>query len=201
MEVGELTPTWWSRIPPWVRDSAVGVLMLVGVFVPLGFPGASPPGALTWVIYAIAVALIHARRRWPFVSLVVGVALFGVAGLFGVLGPALVIPVAIAVFQVALATRRRVALPVTVAAIVAMCGLSLLDTPVDLGPRAFFLSTQIIQIAAVIAFASALGDATRSRRAAVVAGRVETPPVGMKPSRSTGKRCRAQRQPVGSSRG
>lgn len=178
-----------DRIPPWAYDVAAvaAVLVVGGFFAFLGprfnvfpgfvgfphmeFPRSSPGGprpgddaGVTWLYLWIQLPLLIsasallARRGWPMVAYGVTFAtlVLVVFGSAPPLGPA--IALTIAVFGLANRSSQRVAFVSGGAAAVVILVVSFAATGwQSLEPR-------LLQVAAAVAIAAALGDSTRSRR-------------------------------------
>lgn len=146
----------WTRLPAPVRDLVTFAVLALFAFVPFG--GAMPAWWLSALLVAEALTVVLLRRRWPMAALAVAVGLSILALVLGAIGPALVLPVGVATFTVALVQQRRsalIAIGTTIVLLVAATWLSDLSTTLD--PR-------LVSPAAFVAAAGALGDATRSRR-------------------------------------
>lgn len=153
------------RVPAWVWD-VVGIVFVVLTAV-LPFPGQGSAFLRLWplvvVVVLVAAALLPLRRRWAMPVLGAEVLLFGLAALAGYLSPGIALATAITVFAVANHSDRRSTFLVglgAIAAVVLICALHGIVSGFD--PR-------MVQFALMIAFATALGDATRSRRAYIAA--------------------------------
>ncbi|MCI2956718.1 histidine kinase [Agromyces atrinae] len=152
-----------ARVAPWIGDLVAAALIITAAAVP--FPEAEfhPDGIAETLLVAAPAVILPFRRRWPIPVLAICLALYGIAAACVILSPGIVLATAIAMFGVANRSTRRVTLIVASSAVFAVVVLSLfasLGTVFD--PRTF-------QFAIVIAFASAAGDATRSRREYIVA--------------------------------
>ncbi|WP_082376301.1 sensor histidine kinase [Nocardiopsis sp. NRRL B-16309] len=146
-----------SRVPPWVKDLIAAALVAVPVFVP--FPGDDPPEGVLAIAAVLAPALVlPLRRRWPIPVLLVCLALYGLAALSGTFAPGVVFATSIAMFGVAHRSTRRTTV---IAAAFAVLTTVLLSPVSGLGG---LLDPRNLQFAATIAFATAAGDASRSRR-------------------------------------
>jgi signal transduction histidine kinase len=98
-------------------------------------------------------------------SLIACLVLFGVVSFLGVATPAFAIPVAVTMYAAALRSTRRTTIALGVVSAIALPTLTALTTDVTPSGPSIFLSAGLIQLVAIVAFAAALGDATRSRRA------------------------------------
>ncbi|NYD67924.1 sensor histidine kinase [Agromyces atrinae] len=151
------------RFAPWIGDLVAAALIIVAAIVP--FPEAEfhAEGLAEILLVAAPAVILPFRRRWPIPVLAICLVLYGIAAACVILSPGIVLATAIAMFGVANRSTRRVTLIVASSAVVAVLVLSLLATiGAVFDPRTF-------QFAVVIAFASAAGDATRSRREYIVA--------------------------------
>jgi signal transduction histidine kinase len=157
------------RVPPWVIDALIALLLLSSAFVPFEAPGRTGPDveALPWLV-AAALALLL-RRQWPITALVLTVVIFAAASIAGVVSPAFVIAPAISIYHVALAQPRRITVITTAATAIVLPLLSLLSLPPRFIELELFVSAQAVQLVAIIAFAGAIGDGTKSRRATLAA--------------------------------
>lgn len=151
------------RIPAWVGDIVIALLVIGPALVVWedGHRGPFSPPALALAITAAAV--LPLRRRWPFAVLGATVALFVASAVLGELSPASSLPVAVAVFGMVTRVRRRTSVITTAATIVLLMAAALLSQPTAI------LDPRVIQLAAVIGFAAAAADATKSRRAYIAA--------------------------------
>lgn len=176
--------SWWSG---YLGDlmAALAVLLggglsggLLGFFGPWGGPGSrnSPPpfpapggtpvmpdlpaGVHLAMVFALVLpaALMLLRRRWPVPVLVGAFVVFALAVVFGL--PAIGPGIALAIAGYACASRvpRRTAFVVVTAAAVLLLLLGFIMTAWE------SLEPQVLQTAAALAIASALGDSARSRR-------------------------------------
>jgi signal transduction histidine kinase len=151
------------RPPSWVGDLLAAALIIGAAFAP--FPQEEfRPGSLLALALVIAPAFVLPfRRRWPIPVLAVIIVLYGAAALLGTLSAGNAIAAAVAMFAVANRSTRRVTIIVAAVAVVDIVLLSLLATVGSVwDPRA-------LQFAITVAFASAAGDATRSRREYIIA--------------------------------
>lgn len=176
--------SWWSG---YLGDlmAALAVLLggglfggLLGLFGPWGGPGSrnSPPpfpapgetpvlpdlpaGVHLAMVFALVLpaALMLLRRRWPMLVLVGSFVAFALAVVFGL--PAIGPGIALTIAGYAFASRvpRRTAFIVVTAAAVLLLLLGFILTAWE------SLEPQVLQAAAALAIASALGDSARSRR-------------------------------------
>jgi signal transduction histidine kinase len=155
-----------------VWDVAIITLLIASAFVPFGSPvapGVQPelvvPSLTTLPWLCAASVIVVVRRRLPVSSLIACLVLFGVVSLLGVATPAFAIPVAVTMYAAALASTRRVTIALGALSAVALPAITVLTSAVPPSGPSIFLSAGLIQFVAIVAFAAALGDATRSRRA------------------------------------
>ncbi|MCT2086033.1 sensor histidine kinase [Microbacterium enclense] len=159
----EAAPRPLPTPPRWVRDIVVAVLVIVPAFAPVPFPELRPSGALVYAFALLPAAVLPFRRRWPRSALAVCIALYVAALALGTLAPGAALAVVIAAYGVPDRLDRRAAAPVSIAAVAVVVTASVvveLTTGMD---------TRFLQIGLSVALAGALGDATRSRRAYVLA--------------------------------
>lgn len=160
------------RLPTWLADVLIAILLVACGFLPIGGPGVAspqPPDLRAVPLLLLAALILPARRRWPVVALVACVVIACGAGLAGLTTAVLAGPVAIAVFAVTLHRPRRIALPLVIGAAVVLPLASLVGVaPATFYPAAF-LSARAVQLAAVVAAAAGLGSAARARRATIAA--------------------------------
>lgn len=151
-------------------DVVIAALLIGAAFVPFGGPLARPVDGVAAVplLTAAAIALPF-RRRWPVQTVVACVLITGVGALIGLDTPAFVLPVAVAMFAVAVATDRRTTVLLAVGAAVVLPLVSLVNGPSPAEYPAVVLSARAVQLAAIVAAAAAAGDATRARRATLAA--------------------------------
>lgn len=147
------------RMPAWAPDLVVSLIVVAMAFAPNPVPDFRPTSAFALVLVLLPIVVLPWRRRWPLAVLGVLLALFGAAAATGILSPGIGIAIGVAMYQVTLRSSRRRALIVAACAIVAVMLLSLLAAIGSVyDPRA-------LQFGLIVAFSTALGDATRSRRA------------------------------------
>ncbi len=146
------------RPPAWVTDVIAAVIIVAFAFLP--FPGQEyrPGGAFAIAVVAAPALVLPLRRRWPVPVLVVNIALYGIAAFTGTLSPGIVIATAVAMFGVATRRPRRTTVIAGGCAVVAVILLSLLAAIGSV------FDARAIQFAITVAFAAAVGDATKSRR-------------------------------------
>jgi len=155
------------RVPALVLDAALGaaVAAVTLIIVAYGRPGSTEGRPLTWLdglSAVVAFALVFVRRRWPLPVLVVSALLAVVALAAGREPAAFVATTVVAAFTVATHTNRRTAwLAGGVAAMVVYAAVVAWTDQGWLGPP--------LGVAAWIGMATAVGDATRSRREYVAA--------------------------------
>ena len=146
-----------------MSDVIVSVVVIASAFAKSPISDFHPAGWLATTLVLLPILIIPWRRRWPVQVLIVLLVLFGVVAALGTLSPGIGLSVGVAVFQVAYSGSRRRSLLAGSLAAVAIMLLTLLtsvDSVVD--PRVF-------QFGLVIAFATAAGDGTRSRREYILA--------------------------------
>ncbi|MGD8193559.1 sensor histidine kinase [Herbiconiux sp. P18] len=149
--------------PAWVGDLVAAFLVVGSAFTPFPEAQLRPTGVLATVLVLAPAVLLPLRRRWPVPVLAAILVVYGAASLVGTLSPGVAIAVAIAMFGVANRSDRRTTAVIAACAVVAVVLLSLLAAISSVfDPRA-------LQYAITVAFASAAGDATRSRREYIVA--------------------------------
>jgi signal transduction histidine kinase len=158
-----------KRLPWWLVDLIIAVLLMSSAFLPFEVPGRAGANLASLPWLAVASATLPFRRRWPVAVLCVNIAIFATASIAGVVSPAFVIAPAITIFQVALTHSRRVTIWATATTAILLPLLSLIAVPAALLQPEIFISAQALQLAAIVAFAGAFGDATRSRRATLAA--------------------------------
>lgn len=160
-EERETIPLW--RPPWWVRDLFWATLVVTLGLAP--FPGTEvrTTSILATAVVIAPVFLLPFRHRWPAVILALCIALYGVAAFTGTLAPGVILAAALAMFVLALRSTRRTTLIAAGIAVLAVLALSLFAAVSGV------LDPRVVQFAVIIAFASAAGDATRSRRAYIVA--------------------------------
>jgi signal transduction histidine kinase len=150
------------QLPPWLWDVAALVLMAGAIFAPHRLAGIvfEPMAPMAHaVLLVVAAAAVLVRRRYPRTAVAVALAVF-ILGIVVVGGPGLayLIALGVTIFTIARLTDRRttflVAVPVVV--VVVCCSWLVL--------RAEWLDPGVLLLAAVIGFAAAAGDASRSRR-------------------------------------
>lgn len=163
------------RVPPWVVDLAVALVVIGSGFAPIGGPGGAqhvvvqPPDLRAVPVLLVAALILPTRRRWPVAALVASVVIACAAAVAGLSTAAFVIPVAVAVFAITLHRPRRISLPFVIGAAVLLPLAGLATTvPADFSPTEF-LSARAVQAAAVVAAAAGLGSAARARRATIAA--------------------------------
>lgn len=157
------------RIPAWVSDLVAGISVVVAALLPSAGRGddhgAEVVAFSPWTIAIVVAAalLLPLRRRWPIPVLggLIGLLFVGTL-VVGSTFP-FVLPVAIATFGVTTRLERRRSIPVVAVTIALLIGAELLIAPWQgFDPRVFGLP-------AIVGFAAAVGDATRSRRAYIAA--------------------------------
>ncbi|SIR64481.1 Signal transduction histidine kinase [Microbacterium sp. RURRCA19A] len=159
----DTAPHLLPSVPRWVRDVVVAVLVIVPAFAPVPFPELRPSSPFVYVLAVLPAAVLPFRRRWPRSALAACIGLYVAALVLGTLSPGAALAVVIAAFGVPDRLDRRAAAPVSIAAVGVVVASSIvveLTTGMD---------TRFLQIGLSVALAGAIGDATRSRRAYVVA--------------------------------
>lgn len=146
------------RLPTWLGDIIAMILISAAAFAPFPDQEFRPASSLILIVVLAPIVLLPLRRHWPIPVLAACVTLYGAAAMAGTLSPGLAVATAVTMFTLADRSSRRVTL---FSAVGAVSGLGLLSLLAALGtvfdPRA-------IQYVVSVAFAAALGDATRSRR-------------------------------------
>ncbi|MGW0906238.1 sensor histidine kinase [Streptomyces sp. NPDC002853] len=114
--------SWQRRLPwpltPQLTDLAVAavVALLTGLDAAVNGPGHRQADWLTWLLFAVSVAALLVRSRWPVaVTVVTGAACAGWA-LYGHIGELLNLPVMVALYALAVRGDRRRTLRTAVAA-------------------------------------------------------------------------------------
>jgi signal transduction histidine kinase len=139
------------------------VLVIVPAFAPVPLPELRPSSPLVFVLAVLPAAVLPFRRRWPRSALAVCIALYVAALALGTLAPGSAVAVVIAAYGVTDRLDRRAAAPVSIAAVGVVVGASIV---VELATG---LDTRSLPMGLWVALAGAVGDATRSRRAYVLA--------------------------------
>jgi signal transduction histidine kinase len=159
-DAGERTIFPLSRLPEWLRDTVLVLVVLGPSFARTDFSGnviSSPAAAILMLVSAGSVLL---RRRAPLVgaSAAVGACLLGLA----VAGPIIahLVAVLIGVFAVARRTTRRTSLIFSGATVLLLAGATLLFLD-----SSWHDARAMLQLAAFVGFATAAGDANRSHAA------------------------------------
>lgn len=113
-------------LPPQLTDLAVAavVALLTGLDAAVNGSGHRQADWLTWLLFAVSVAALLVRSRWPVaVTVVTGAACAGWA-LYGHIGELLNLPVMVALYALAVrGDRRRTLRTAVVAALVSGGGL------------------------------------------------------------------------------
>lgn len=152
------------RVPAWATDVIAAAAIVLATVLPVPGEPAVIPNAHTFVLVLAGAAVLPLRRRWPMPILAASVVLFGIAAVSGLLGPGNALVVAIAMFGVTDRTDRRTGLFISAAVVALTIGLSLLGGLLTTMP-----DPRLLQYGLAVAFAAAMGDATRSRREYVAA--------------------------------
>ncbi|MCP2328304.1 signal transduction histidine kinase [Hamadaea flava] len=165
-EPGTRPRPWW-RVPPIVLDAALAATVAATtlVMVVYGRPGSTEGRALTWLDWLgalVAFGLVLVRRRWPLPVLVLSTAAAVVTVATAKDPAAFVATTVVAAYTVGTHTNRRTAwLAGGISAVVVYATIGTFTDQGWLGPS--------LGVAAWIGMATAVGDATRSRRAYVAA--------------------------------
>ncbi|MBH0053520.1 sensor histidine kinase [Salinibacterium sp. SWN139] len=146
------------RLPAWVINSILAVLIIAAAFMPFSETGFRSTNLFTLVVTLLPAAILPFRHRWPIPVLAGFIVFYGVGALAGTLAPGLVLAIAVAMFALANQTTRRTTVIAGVAAMLAMGFLSLLAALGDV------FDPRVVQFLFTIAFAAAAGDGARSRR-------------------------------------
>lgn len=145
------------RIPPWVWDLGAAVLVLAAAIA--RFPGVpEEKSAIGWVAVLAPAGLMFVRRQFPLTVLIGSVVCFGLAIITVPPTPGSAFAVAVATYTLTVQRDRKPAVWIAVATAVVMVAVTLARGGELLGPAVF-------QIVVTLGFATALGDATRTRRA------------------------------------
>lgn len=163
LDVPEVSADPHPRLPAWLPDVIIGLVVLAAAFVPVPVAELRPSGPLTIVLVLLPIAIFPWRRRWPLTVLVVLLIDFGVAAAAGTASPGIAIAVGAATFHVVVRTTRRRGLIVggcATAAIILLAMLSAVGSVIE--PR-------VLQFGLIVAFGTAAGDGARSRRAYIAA--------------------------------
>ncbi|MBH0008696.1 histidine kinase [Salinibacterium sp. SWN1162] len=151
------------RIPAWVINSILAVLIIAAAFIPFSETGFRSTNLFTLVVTLLPAAILPLRHRWPIPVLAGFIVFYGVGALAGTLAPGLVLAIAVAMFSLANQTTRRTTVIAGLAAMLAMGILSLLAALGDV------FDPRVVQFLFTIAFAAAAGDGARSRREFIAA--------------------------------
>ncbi|MDQ1576030.1 MAG: hypothetical protein QOH55_1180 [Microbacteriaceae bacterium] len=149
------------RPPAWVTDVFTGVILVLAAFAPSpdDVSGVSGTPVIT-VVSLLAVAIIlPLRRRFPLPILGVCVVAAVLAPLWAASTVGFLLATAIAMYRVALVTTRRTTVVSAAIAIAILVGGILVTGVVG------WQYARLVQPAALLAVAAAIGDATRNRRA------------------------------------
>ncbi|GAA1465242.1 two-component sensor histidine kinase [Microbacterium thalassium] len=139
------------------------VIVLVVAATAMVRPGLEDErGPLAWAAVLLPALILLARRRYPLAVLAATVVCFWVVALTATATLLSPIPAAFAAYAVAIAGPRRTTIIATLAACAAMV------LPVWIADADFALFA-MFQLTATLAFAAALGDAVRTRRAYIEA--------------------------------
>lgn len=150
-----------SRIPwrDWSVDVSLALLTVAAGFLPFTEPISDHRVLTILGLTVLAVAVLLIRRGHPLILLIISGAGYIVASVLHFVTPAYVVPVALALYSLALVTERRKTVPIATATAVLIPATSLVVA------QGSILDSRVVQLIAIIAFAAAIGDAQRSRRA------------------------------------
>ena len=156
-EPGERTFSPLSRLPEWLRDTLLVLLVLGPSFARTDFSGNVTSSPAAAILMALSAGTVLLRRRAPLVGASVAV-LACVLGL-AVDGPvvAQLIAVLIGVFAVARWQSRRTSLIFSGATVLLLAGATLMFLD-----SSWHDARAMLQLAAFVGFATAAGDANRS---------------------------------------
>lgn len=147
----------FSRTPLLLRELVVAVAVLLTVLVPV--PGEIGDRTSLGYVFAVApVAILPLRHRFPIPVLVACVLLECAAAITFVISPFTTLACVIAVYTVAAHTRRRTAVIAALGSTFPMLTANVIAVGVGNDPMG-------LPIAVQFAFAAALGQAVRVRRA------------------------------------
>lgn len=158
-----------SPVRRWLASTLIGLLVIGGAFLPFESPGHIRNVAAELPFLVISAVILTFRHRYPIIVQICCVAIFAIAAFTGILTPAYVLPAAFSIYAVALHARRTVTFAAAAATAIALPVLSVIIEPLSMPFPANILSARVIQLAAIICFAAAGGDAVRSRRAYIAA--------------------------------
>lgn len=158
-----VAPVAPSRVPWWLTDVVLSLLVVAAAFAPERVSGFTPTTPLVWVLVLLPVLVLPFRRRWPRPALVVLLALFGAASLLGTLSLGIGVAISAAVYCVVTTSTRRNGF---IAAAIAVAMVIMLSLPAAVGS---VFEPRVLQFGFFIVIAAAAGDAARSRRAYVQA--------------------------------
>lgn len=165
-----MLPSRRRRLRTALIDLGIAALLVGSAFVPFGGPRAPQTDGVAAVpLLLVAAAVLPLRRRWPACTFVACVVIACGGGLAGLDTLGFVLPVAIAMFAVAVSTDRRTTVLLGAGAAIVLPIVGLVHGPPPTEYPAVFLSARAVQLASIVAFAAAAGDATRARRATLAA--------------------------------
>lgn len=156
------TATRSRRTPPaWVWDVALALVIVAGTFASADDFGAHRT-AFVWALELIPAPLMLLRRRLPWLVLFACVACYFAVAILGGLTPFTTLPVAFALFTIALS--RPLSVSITTALVVVIL-LESITVPVT----GRFLDEATFQVIQTVGLAAAVGIALRIHRAYVAA--------------------------------
>jgi signal transduction histidine kinase len=147
----------------WAVDLLLALLVIGPAIAPFLPSALRPDSVLSWVTALAPAGILPLRRRWPMPVLGVLMVLFAIAAFQGTLLPGVGLAIAATVFHIANTRTRRASLIVGGVVILLIASVSLIAA-VTHG-----LDPLLFQFVVTVAFASAAGDATRSRREYLIA--------------------------------
>lgn len=151
------------RLPGWLPDVIIGLVVLAAAFMPSPVAELRPTGTLTLVLALLPIVIFPWRRRWPMSVLIVLLVDFGLAAAAGTASPGIAIAISAATFHVAVRTNRRRGFIVGACATVAITLLAMLSA------EGSVVDPRVLQFGLIVAFGTAAGDGARSRRAYILA--------------------------------
>lgn len=158
--IHDLASGGFRRLPWWLVDLVLAALVLSAAFLPFrDLAPAALSNPFGVVLFVIAAAFVPARRRCAQWVLAANLVLFAVAAVTHSLTPGFSVPLAIAIYAVAVVSERRMTLIAAALAAALATAFSFVAYPISL------LDPRILQLLSFVAFAAAIGDAVKSRRA------------------------------------
>lgn len=157
----------WLALPRWARDAAPALVVLPGAFLPptrtfvddVGPQWQWPTATAVGLVVAAGI-LVALRRRFPRTAAAAAIAITLMALVVDQAATSSFAALLVVVFSVARHTDRRTGVVVgSVAAVLVGAAAAMFL------PRAWGDVRPFVQVAAMIGFAGAAGDASRSRRA------------------------------------